>query len=111
MQACDRAGNSAIHERHFVSVNGRPATARQDKRTFVRFERKYSQVIRLAATGLFEGAGNVAYSAKRAGARFESGLTAQNLLEHLFVLLLIEQLPAGNTVNLGAHLGDAILIT
>src|SRR3974377_1404264 len=112
MQARDGTGNSAIDERHSVSVNGRPTIARQVEGPFVRLERKHSQVIRLAAAGgLFEGAGNVAYSVEGAGARFESRLTAQNQFEFLLVLLLIEQLPAGNAVNLGAHLGDAILIT
>ena len=44
------------------------------------------------------------------GARFEHRLPAQNLLELLLVLLLVEKLAAGDAVDLCAQLGDAILV-
>ena len=40
----------------------------------------------------------------------KADLPAQNLIELLLVLLLVEQLAAGDPVDLGAQLGDAILV-
>src|SRR5262249_58756243 len=54
--------------------------------------------------------GHVAEAVERAGARLQRRLPAQNLVELLLVLLLVEQLAARKAVDLGAQLGDAILI-
>ena len=56
---------------------------------------------------LLDRAGDLA---DRAGARFQSGLTTQNLFELLLVLLLVNQLPAGDAVDAAAQLGDAVLV-
>src|SRR5262249_28938336 len=57
-----------------------------------------------------ERAGHVAEAAKRAGTRLQRRLPAQNLIELLLVLLLVEQLAARKAVDLGAQFGDAILV-
>src|SRR5262245_2813948 len=54
--------------------------------------------------------GHVAEAVERAGARLQRCLPAQNLVELLLVLLLVEQLAARKAVDLGAQLGDAILV-
>jgi hypothetical protein len=59
---------------------------------------------------LLDRGGGVAEPVESAGARFQRRLPSQNLFELLFVLLLIDQLPARKAVDLGAQLGDAILI-
>ena len=57
-----------------------------------------------------ERAGHVAEAVKRAGTRLQRRLPAQNLIELLLVLLLVEQLAARKAVDLGAQFGDAILV-
>src|SRR5262245_50331608 len=54
--------------------------------------------------------GHVAEAVERAGARLQRRLPAQNLVELLLVLLLVEQLAARKAVDSGAQLGDAILV-
>src|SRR5262249_53624888 len=54
--------------------------------------------------------GHVAEAVERAGARLQRRLPAQNLIELLLVLLLVEQLAARKAVDPGAQLGDAILV-
>ena len=44
------------------------------------------------------------------GARFKRRLPAQQIVELLLELLLVEQLPAGGAVDLGAQFGDAVLV-
>ena len=44
------------------------------------------------------------------GARFQGGLTPQNLFELLLVLLLVDQLATGDAVDAAAQLGDAVLV-
>ena len=56
------------------------------------------------------GRRRVGQAADRRGARFERRLALQDLLELLFVQLLIEQLPAGDAVDLRPQLGDAVLV-
>src|SRR5262249_59737757 len=63
-----------------------------------------------AARRLLDRGGGVAEPVERAGARFQRRLPSQNVFELLFVLLLIDQLPTRKAVDLGAQLGDAILI-
>src|SRR5262245_47057916 len=55
-------------------------------------------------------AGHIAEAVERAGARLQRRLPAQNLVELLLVLLLVEQLAARKAVDPGAQLGDAILV-
>jgi len=57
-----------------------------------------------------ERAGHVTEAVKRAGTRLQRCLPAQNLIELLLVLFLVEQLAAGKAVDPGAQLGDAILV-
>ena len=52
----------------------------------------------------------VASRRHRAGARFQGGLTTQNLFELLLVLLLVDQLATGDAVDAAAQLGDAVLV-
>ncbi len=47
---------------------------------------------------------------QRIGALLERRLALQQFLQLLLELLLVEQLPAGDAVDLRAHLGDAVLI-
>ena len=49
-------------------------------------------------------------AAERGGARFQRGLPAHDLVELLLELLLVEQLAAGHAIDLGAQLGDAVLV-
>ena len=48
--------------------------------------------------------------AKRGGAGFQRGLAPHDLVELLVELLLVEQLPAGGAIDLGAQFGDAVFI-
>src|SRR5262249_46537731 len=57
-----------------------------------------------------ERAGHVAEAVERGGTRLQRRLPAQNLIELLLVLLLVEQLAARKAVDPGAQLGDAILV-
>jgi hypothetical protein len=59
---------------------------------------------------LIEPSASVGHAGERRGARFQRRLSAHDLFELLFELLLIEQLPAGDAIDLRAQLGDAILI-
>jgi len=43
--------------------------------------------------------------------RFQSGFAAGEIIELSLELLLVEQLPAGGAVDLGAQLGEAILVS
>src|SRR5262249_34068383 len=54
--------------------------------------------------------GHVAETVERAGTRLQRSLPAQNLIELLLVLLLVEQLAARKAVDPGAQLGNAILV-
>ena len=47
---------------------------------------------------------------KRRRAALQRRLPAHDLLELLLELLLVEQLPAGDAVDLGAQFGDAVLV-
>ena len=47
---------------------------------------------------------------KRRGARFQRRLPAQQIVELLLELLLVEQLAAGGAVDLGAQFGDAVFV-
>ena len=62
---------------------------------------------RAAAPGLPQGVGSVADAVERARPR---RLPAENLVELLLVLLLVQQLASGDAIDLGAQLGDAILV-
>src|SRR5262249_35858161 len=55
-------------------------------------------------------AGRVAQTVEGARSRLQRRLPAQNLVELLLVLLLVEQLAARKAVDLGAQFGDAILV-
>src|SRR5262249_4352903 len=57
-----------------------------------------------------ERAGHVAEAVERAGTRLQRRLPAQDLIELLLVLFLVEQLAARKAVDPGAQLGDAILV-
>ena len=48
--------------------------------------------------------------AQRGRAGFQGGLAPHDLIELLVELLLIEQLPAGGAIDLGAQFGDAVFI-
>src|SRR5215475_14852693 len=75
------------------------------------FRRRYPRIAgRTAARRRPERAGHVAEAVKRAGTRLQRRLPAQNLIELLLVLLLVEQLAARKAVDLGAQLGDAVLV-
>ena len=56
------------------------------------------------------GRRRIGHTGERRGARFQRRLPAHDLLELLLELLLVEQLPAGDAVDLGAQLGDAVLV-
>ena len=56
------------------------------------------------------GDGRIGQRAERRGARLERGLPLRQLLELAVELLLVEQLPAGDAVDLRPHLGDAVLV-
>ena len=64
---------------------------------------------RAAAPGLPQpvGASPMPFSAP---ARVQRRLPAENLVELLLVLLLVQQLATGDAIDLGAQLGDAILV-
>ena len=62
------------------------------------------------AGGLIEPVGHVGQAGERGGARFEQRLPAHDLIELRLELLLVEQLPAGDAVDLGAQFGDAVLV-
>ena len=47
---------------------------------------------------------------ERRGALLQRGLPLQQRVELLLELLLVEQLPAGDAVDLGAQFGDAVLV-
>ena len=55
-------------------------------------------------------AGDVGHRAERGRTRFQCRLAPHDLVELLVELFLVEHLPAGGAVDLGAQLGDAILI-
>src|SRR5207244_3488190 len=52
----------------------------------------------------------IRHADQRRGARLQRDLPALDLFEPLLELLLVEQLPAGDAIDLRAQLGDAILI-
>ena len=52
----------------------------------------------------------VRHRAQRRGAGFQRGLAAHDLVELLVELLLIQQLPAGGAIDLGAQFGDSVFI-
>ena len=54
--------------------------------------------------------GDVAEAVERAGTRLQCRLPSQNLLELLFVRLLVDQLATREAVDLGAQLSDAVFI-
>src|SRR5262249_56167059 len=56
------------------------------------------------------GGCRVSASSQSVCAAFEHALTAHQVVELLFELLLVEQLPAGRAIDLGAQFGDPILI-
>ena len=56
------------------------------------------------------GRGRIGDAGKRRGPRFQRRLPAHDLLELLLELLLVEQLPAGDAVDLSAKFGDAVLV-
>ena len=56
------------------------------------------------------GGGRIGHAGERRSARFQRGLPPHDLLELLLELLLVQQLPAGDAVDLGAQLGDAVFI-
>ncbi len=62
---------------------------------------------RLART---DRAGDEAVIAQRIGALLECGLSLQQCVEFLLELLLVEQLAAGDAVDLRAQLGDAVFV-
>ena len=55
-------------------------------------------------------AGGRRVAAERRGALLEHRLPLQQRVELLLELLLVEQLPAGDAVDLGAQFGDAVLV-
>ena len=60
----------------------------------------------------FDRAGRrrIGHAGERRGARFQRRLPAQDLLELLLELLLVEQLAAGDAVDLRAQFRDAVLV-
>ena len=56
------------------------------------------------------GAARVGQRAERRGARFQRQLPTRDLIELGLVLLLVEQLPAGQSVDLGAQLRDPVFV-
>ena len=56
------------------------------------------------------GRRRIGHAGERRGARFQRRLPAHDLLELLLELLLVQQLPAGDAVDLGAKFGDAVLV-
>jgi hypothetical protein len=67
---------------------------------------------RLAARGWPDraGGGRIGQCIERGGARFQGRLAAKDLVELMLVLLLVEELPARNPVDLRAQFGDAVLV-
>ena len=53
---------------------------------------------------------SIGVAAERGGALLQRRLPLQQLLELLLELLLVEQLPAGDAVDLRAQFGDAVLV-
>ena len=56
------------------------------------------------------GDAEVGQGAQRVGALLQRGLPAQDLIELVLDLLLVEQLPARHPIDLRAQFGDAILV-
>ena len=116
LQARDGAGDAASAGDELARARiGRRAAAGQQEGALVldqgAFERSRARLARRAiARGMPDRAGDVAQAAERARARFQRRLPAENLVELLLVLLLVQQLAARNAVDPGAQLGDAILV-
>src|SRR5205085_9266203 len=56
------------------------------------------------------GDGRVRYASERGSARFQRGVTADDLFELLIELFLIEELAAGGAIDFGAQLSDTIFV-
>ena len=106
LQARERAADSAraLGEDAGARIDRRAAIERHEEGALVVEQRRLE---RKRAPRLLDRAGGLA---DRAGARFQSGLTTQNLFELLLVLLLVDQLAAGDAVDAAAQLGDAVLV-
>ncbi len=64
-----------------------------------------------AGRGLDGAGGDRIGDARQGGrARFQGRLAAHQLIELLLELLLVQELPAGDAIDLGSQIGDAILI-
>src|SRR5262249_60756498 len=113
-----RAGDDAADAASAFGENAgariaRGAIERNDEGSLVVgwFERDRSRLAGpTAARRRPDCAGPVAEAVKRTGTRLQRGLPAQNLVELLLVLLLVEQLAARKVVDLGAQLGDRGLV-
>ena len=106
LQARERAADSAraLGEDAGARIDRRAAIERHEEGALVVEQRRLE---RKRAPRLLDRAGGLA---DRAGARFQSGLTTQNLFELLLVLLLVDQLATGDAVDAAAQLGDAVLV-
>ena len=114
LQAGDRSADTAdaLGEHAGARIGRRSPIERHEEGSLVieqgRLERDRP---RLAGTRRqFDRAGGLADTVHGARTRFQGGLTAQNLLELLLVLLLVDQLAACDAVDPGAQFGDTVLV-
>ena len=119
LDAIERGLQAGDHPTDAACVLDGEAGARIDRRIEVDRQEEGALVAergglerRRSAGGQLDRSGDVATAeaAERAGARLQRRLPAQDLVELLLVLLLVKQLAAGDAVDLGARLGDAILV-
>ena len=103
-EACRRGERAArlppapLARRPVRGSSGAPRRAAEEGALVVERRRLERRCVR-APGWLDRAGGRVGERAERGGARFQRGLAAQHLLELLLVLLLVEQLPAGEAID------------
>ena len=107
--ACHAGGQFARFKPRLAIGRGRENHRIVDRRGFDRQLSRRGRRQRPACGPDRAGGGNIA--AKRGGALLQYRLPLQQRVEFLLELFLVEQLPAGDAIDLRAQFGDAVLIS